>query len=184
MKIFICLIIVFLASSCMKHTMQPSYVTEAYIKTKLQVHIPNTESRLFINTIYKDYFPTYKYGTELGIASTNNDSYFFVSFYESILTNIDQLDIMVLDRNESKQLLDKVNELSNKIMNEKIEENTINYLDYTVNENVYVSFSASDYITYQNFGESKFNLHIWFGARKYKLPIKILKTALEFYTKN
>lgn len=141
---FVTLIIIF--SSCM----QTRYVTEKYIKKNIEIHNPGKFSSIKLYSIYKGFtdksqnsyleLTGYKYEDkkELVIAA---DKYFKArSKYLGDNTTIVEIVFIELNIEQCKSIVENHKILLNKIKEVKPKRNEVVYQDYSVSDDLFISF--------------------------------------------
>ncbi len=179
--------ILLLLSGCIP--METRYLTEKYIKTRIESHTTGEFSTIKLYSVYQSSpayssyieFTGYKYGEKRGLI-IGADKYYLdrekfkgdntifadVSYIELTLTECQS----IIDNYQT--LVDKTNQ-SNPLTNEEI------YHDYTVNNDLFISYraSVSDY--------PELDANLWIKGQKFILNTDLMvKKLIKFmaYAKN
>lgn len=180
----ILLIAMLLGTGCM----QSRYITEQYIKTKIETHTPGTNSSIRTYTIYKSEATSstthyleltgYKYNGAKGLVIGADRYYNQRAKLTGLPLTLAEITYIVLDEAQCKALLDNEPKIWNQLLkSERPQMNEAAYVDYTVSDELFISYKR--YTTDINAS----TLNLWVDGEKYSVPAKkITKKLRKFMT--
>lgn len=148
MKKFTLLFITVISAGCM----QSRYLTEKYIKTNIENHKVGEFSSIKSFTIFKgtsvdgaSYLELtgYKYGSTKGLVIGTDKYYTDRKKYKGDNTVVAKIDYITLNTAQCNSILDNYSELQDKISNEKPRMSEEIYHDYTVSDDLFISYRRS-----------------------------------------
>lgn len=169
MKKYILFIIgAFTIQSCMVVSAVSSNVSEQYIKTNIQKHIPFEFNAMNLKTIYKNVsfeFVAFKTESSKGMLVRANKYYNLPKKVENETIIMQEYDFVVLNIDELTDVLTKLNSLSAKIEVKEIEHPNIEeYVDYTVSDDFFISYRKDQ----TSYDKPRF-IQLWISGLKYKI---------------
>lgn len=162
------------------------YITEKYIKTNIENHIPKDTNSIKIYSIYKYHnitagnyieFTGYKYQLKKGLVIGADKYYSARQKFPGDITVLAEIKYINLDIAECQSILDNYKILIDKIEKEKPKAGEEIYHDYTVNKDIFISFRKD----YYNFGTM--NIYVWISGEKYTLSTDELIGNLKKFMK-
>jgi hypothetical protein len=180
-KILIFILIVFLISGCMR----TRYITERYIKTKIENHTSNQFSSIRTYSIYKSEpgAPTYleltgyKYKGNKALV-IGADRYFNArKIFPGDLTKKVDIYYLELTIDEVNMIIANHEALLKKIKSEKLKKNEEVYHDFTINESLFISLHKT------STKSGDLNIDFWLYGEKYSVKTRTIIGKLEKFMK-
>lgn len=180
-KIFtITVLLTILLSGCM----QTRYITEKYIKTNIEKHNESEFSTIKTYTIFKGTsygggayleLTGYKYGNSKALVIGADRYYMARKKFQGDRTIIADITYIELSLPQCKAIIDNYKVLQDKIKTEKPKMSEEIYHDYTVSEDLFISYrksAGSSSVSYIDF---------WIKGEKYRIStITIMKKLEKF----
>ncbi len=169
-----------LLSSCM----QTRYITEKHIKNNIENHKENEFSTIRTYTVFKGIsygggsyleLTGYKYGNDKALIIGADNYYIARKKFQGDNTLIADITYIELTIAQCKSILENYKILQDKIKKEKPKMNEEIYHDYTVSDNLFISYrtaSESPYVIFIDF---------WIKGEKHRVStIRIMKKLNKF----
>ena len=180
MKKTICtsIILTFILSGCM----QMRYITEQQIKNNVENHVPNQVSSIRTYSIFKGMtfdnsayleLTGFKYEGEKGLVIGADKYYQARQKFAADPTKIAEISYVRLSNEEVKAILVNYRLLQAKIKEQKIKANEEVYSDFTVNDNLFISFHKAKFAGNKNY------IDFWVNKEKYTLETNTIMGKLE-----
>ncbi len=175
---FSVIILFFILSGCM----QSRYITEKYIKTKIEKHIEGEFSSIKTYTIFKGVsygggayleLTGYKYASKKALILGADKYYLARQKFKDDQTVIADITYIELSLAQCKSIVDNYQILLDKIKEEKPKMNEEIYHDYTVSDNLFISFRK----TMGN--SSKSYINFWINGEKYIISTNKIMNKLK-----
>lgn len=180
-------ILILLSTLFFSSCLQTRYITEQYIKTKVENHIEGEISSIKAYSIYKgastngkSYMEMtgYKYKDKKGLVIGADKYYLARPKYQGERFIIPEIKYVELSLEQCQKLIDNVKLLKDELKSEKTMFNEEVYQDYTVSKNLFISFKKSK-------GQSAFkNLNVWLDGDKFiistSLFIKVINKLINY----
>ena len=164
--------------SCTVVSAVSSNVSERFIKTNIQQHIPNEFNAMNLKTIYKSVgfeFVAFKAESRKGMLVRGNKYYNLPKKVESESIIRQEYDFVVLNVDELEDVLIKLNSLSAKIKAKDVKHPDVEeYVDYTVSDDFFISY-RKDVETYKT---PRF-IQLWISGLKYNILASDFEENLE-----
>jgi len=178
-KILFLLLTISVFSSCL----QTRYVTEQYIKTNKQNHIPGDFSEIKLYSIYQGFTKSsprsyieltgYKYENEKKLVIATDRYYKARKKYSGDNTVIVDIDFIDLDVEQCKDIVKNFKILQGKLRKSKPKMNETIYQDYTVTDDLYISFSKT------KLNKNPIEISLWIKDEKFTIPTDLIIERIE-----
>ncbi len=160
--------------------MQTRYLTEQFIKTKIEEHKGREFSSIRTYSIYQSSssfkfyleFTGYKYKEKKGLVIGADKYYLDRQKFRGDNTIIADVTYIVLNMEECKSILDNFEILQQKINSETPYGSEEIYHDFTVNEDLFISFRKSVYGT-------STTINFWIKGEKYIVSTRTMLIKLQ-----
>lgn len=167
--------------------MQTRYITEQHIKNNVEQHNKNEFSTIRTYTIYKgrsygssEYIELtgYKYRKNKALVIGADSYYNARKKFENDNTIIADITYLELSLSECQSILDNYKVIRERIEKEMPKFNEEIYHDYTVSDDLFISFRKARFKTY---GTTFINF--WIDGEKYSVPTRKIMRKLEKFMK-
>ena len=164
--------------SCMVAPVVSSNVSERFIKTNIQQHIPNEFNAMNLKTIYKSVgfeFIAFKSESRKGMLVRGNKYYDLPKKVESESIIKQEYDFVVLNVDELEDVLTKLSSLSDKIKAKDVKHPDVEeYVDYTVSDEFFISYRKDIGIK-----RTPSSINLWISGLKYTIMASDFEENLE-----
>ncbi|MBK7095353.1 MAG: hypothetical protein IPH57_10025 [Saprospiraceae bacterium] len=165
--------------------MQTRYITEKYIKTKIEKHVPNSFSTIRTYSIYKGYLGNssyieltgYKYDGNKALVIGADKYYLARQKFQGDMTRFAEISYLQLNIDEVNSILVNHEVLIKRIKKEKLKTNEEVYQDFTVNKELFISLHK----TSASSGDVK--IDFWIYGEKYSVYKSTIINKLEDFVK-
>jgi len=163
-----------------------SYISENYIKTNIQEHIPDKFSKLETNEIYTNSnieFTAFLTEDKEGLLIRGVKYYSTPKIVESERVVYEESNFVILELKDMRKIIAKLQSLKDMATSMKVEDlYELNYVDYTVSNDLFISYQKDVH----SFDSLKY-IYLWISSLKYTVEsddfLEILKESIVFIEK-
>lgn len=176
-----CALMLLMITGCM----QTRYITEKYIKTQIEKHVPNKFSSIRTYSIYKGYLSNssyieltgYKYDGNKALVIGADKYYLARQKFPGDKSKFAEISYLQLSIDEVKAILFNHEVLIKRIKKEKLKTNEEVYQDFSVNKDLFISLHKTT-------GSSgKVRIDFWIYGEKYSVWKSTIIQKLEDFMK-